>query len=548
MRIGSETLVLWGAGATASLGFSTTQQQASQLWKLIGSLESVDTLKRCQSVFPENHWALAMKELLLILGDNDALLYDVSRISIAAMRDNWADVSEDALVRRIHHLRSLFDWQALKEVARICPGFASEKKFFRLQDLFNVIDIHVQNFHGFKAENEFLPPQRLIAARRALQLILNSLQFVEWQIASRSKADQLGIHLDFARHLTALHQKKGLELASSGCAFDTREFYLGSIAFISLNYDPVALWAQFIANKDANGRAPHVDFPAVPLKIFHDFGIFMAVSTIDSQKESADKKERVWYPLNESSAQRLNDRDHTTGRRVRINKYLLPHGSSCWRECPNCGKLTAFMGKTWQIGSPALIPPPPLRRFAKFGDVLASLYPESKEEEDAWGRGEVDARECVHCGVMTFAQHTQTIQQSNFKQNPPSFIEEVQRDMRVATQAAKHIILLGYSLPPDDVTYRAFFAARQQREGSAVQCSVVIGINYGDVWHTPVEIDDLLLKMKTADPLLHSTLEGARAIFEKQNVRFYGGGFPQVICDSGKVTTQKFERLIHFST
>ena len=73
--------------------------------------------------------------------------------------------------------------------------------------------------------------------------------------------------------------------------------------------------------------------------------------------------------------------------------------------------------------------------------------------------------------------------QSNFKASPPSFIDEVQRDLRVATQAAEHIILMGYSLPQDDVAYRAFFAARRRRnhkDGEPLRCSVVVGTEWGN--------------------------------------------------------------------
>jgi len=85
--------------------------------------------------------------------------------------------------------------------------------------------------------------------------------------------------------------------------------------------------------------------------------------------------------------------------------------------------------------------------------------------------------------------------QTNFKTPPPPFIEEVQRDLRVATQSAKHIILMGYTLPPDDVTYRAFFSARRQRRQKdgepPVRCSVVVGCDYGDRWHGPSDIEGL---------------------------------------------------------
>lgn len=63
--------------------------------------------------------------------------------------------------------------------------------------------------------------------------------------------------------------------------------------------------------------------------------------------------------------------------------------------------------------------------------------------------------------------------QSSFKARPPSFIEEIQRDLRATTMQADHIIFMGYSLPPDDVTYRAFFSARRQKGGKDVHCTVV---------------------------------------------------------------------------
>lgn len=551
MRTGAETLIFWGAGATASTGLRTTPQQAGAI-KALADENADELTARVNKVLSTSiAWAEPFTDLLSILGDDtEEDIYDISSDARDAMSHHWHDSSPQALDARIHELRSLFNWPALKNVVRACPGFKDGERF-QLQDIFNLIDLHIHSFHGFPVLKRFLPPGRLVAARRALQLILNTLFYIDWQIAlsNPKKTVELNKHLGFARLLAAHHQQEGLKLTAKMQHFDSRDFYLGDIAFASLNYDPVALWAQFIANRDANFNPLYIGVPRVPLKIFHDFGIFMAVSTIDDQKLAGpEAKARVWYPLNEASAQRLNDRDHES-RRVRINKFLFPHGCLCWRECPSCGKLSAYMGKEWDFLSRALIPPPPLRGFVELAGN--ALQPETPEEREAWGRGSVDVRACVHCEELTFAEHTQAVMQSNFKAPPPSFIDEVQRDLRVATQAAKHIILMGYSLPPDDVNYRAFFAARRQRPSMdgepPVRCSVVVEQKYGDDWHGPDQIDNLLHSMeKGIAP--RTTLEAARDLFGRDNVRYFGGGIPQVFCEGDTASPHRFQQLIDWAS
>lgn len=539
MRIGSETLIFWGAGATASLGLRTTAKQAETIKYLVNEQPLSERVKKALPT--ATAWHTVFSDLLLILGDQDKNIYCISNEERKTMGRHWQDQSHEKLDARIQELRALFDWSALKEVVRICPGFNTDDRL-QIQDICNVLDLHIHSLHGFPILNDkFLPSSRLIAARRALQMLLNTLFYIDWQIALSNK-QELVKHLDFARLLTEHHQQEGLKKAATRQYFDSREFYLGDIAFTSLNYDPVALWAQFIANRDANKDPPYIGEPRVPLKVFHDFGIFMAVSTIDKPDNDPERKERVWYPLNEASAQRMNDRDHNS-RRVRINKFLFPHGCLCWRECPSCGKLSAYMGKDWDFFSPALIPPPPLKGFVTLAKT--EQLPETGRENEAWESGKVDARACVHCQELTFAQDTQTIMQSNFKTPPPPFINEVQRDLRVATQAANHIIFMGYSLPPDDVSYRAFFAARRQRH-EHLRCSVVVGKDWGNRWHSPEEIDRLLLDMPDNEAP-RTTLEATRDIFGKENVRFFGGGIPPVFCDGNRVSLHRFQQLINWT-
>ena len=178
-----------------------------------------------------------------------------------------------------------------------------------------------------------------------------------------------------------------------------------------------------------------------------------------------------------------------------------------------------------------------------------------EEERKAWDQGEVDARACVHCQTLTYAHHTQTLMQSNFKSPPPPFLEEIKRDLRVAIQNADHIILMGYTLPPDDVDYRAFIAARRrrerehegQREGDRpVKCSVVVGKEkeYGSQWHDSSAWRDMLPSMEVENAP-RTTLEAARDLFGESNVRFYGGGIPDVFLSGGSgVMDAAVEKLL----
>jgi hypothetical protein len=127
--------------------------------------------------------------------------------------------------------------------------------------------------------------------------------------------------------------------------------------------------------------------------------------------------------------------------------------------------------------------------------------------------------------------------QSSFKPRPPSFIEEIQRDLRATTMRADHIIFMGYSLPPDDVTYRAFFSSRSRRRGAKVRCTVVSKDDKNPHWYGPTE----LKKRSFAES---SPLKAACDIFGAENVRFYGGGIPDVFLDEGKATDAKLEQLL----
>ena len=559
MTHSKRTVIFWGAGATAAIGMQTTVEQAEALRKLAFGRERRNSLaQRIREALAgkaAEPWPSALHDLLTILGDGDeteeaASIFTVTRDQMQAMRRNWQDSAAAAEIRsRIVTLRTWYDWPALKAVINVCPGVQEGGDGLQLNDLFNVLDMHGQSGHGFRVqEGEFLTPQRVLGARNALKMLLQTMLYIGWHYGREANREVLERHYDFAVALGRRMQRQGLELAERSPHFDSRHFYMGDVSFVSLNYDPIALWCQFVTNRNLNKSAnvPHIGCPASKLQVFHDLGHFVGGSRVGNKKDLDDTP---WHPMNETAAQRLNDPDHRSGDRIRISKFLFPHGCLWWRECPDCGKLSSYMGDAWEWDSPTLIPPPPLKAFVR-DERDRQFRPRFCKESEAWDAGEVDARACVHCQTLTYAHHTQTIMQSSFKEPPPPFLDEIKRDLRVAVQNAGHIVLMGYSLPPDDVDYRAFFAARRRRDSenpenpeNSVKCSVVVGRGNGRRWCGPSQWLAMLRDMDEGKPP-RTTLEAARDLFGERNVRFYGGGIPNVFLDGGGVTDSAVDKLL----
>ena len=376
-RRGQRTVIFWGAGATANLGIQTTDQQAGTLQKLASEKEERPLARRieealgCKAMEP---WTSALGDLLTVLGDcreaataGEGAIAAVTPHHIDVMRPHWEpDANDDDLRNRIVALRTLYDWPALRAAIKVCPR-ASGDDGFRLNDLFNVLDMHGQSGHGFRVkDDEFLTPQRVLGARNALKMLQQAMLYIDWQYGRRAKRDELNHHYDFAEALCRRMQRQGLALAARNVRFDSRDFYMGDVGFACFNWDPISVWCQFVANRNLNGRAsvPHVGSPACKLQVYHDLGHFVAGPRVEDRGRGSDTP---WHPMNESSALRLNDADHGSHDRIRISKFLLPHGCLWWRECPNCGKLSSYMGDTWDWDSHTLVPPPPLRAFAPSG-------------------------------------------------------------------------------------------------------------------------------------------------------------------------------------
>ena len=120
------------------------------------------------------------------------------------------------------------------------------------------------------------------------------------------------------------------------------------------------------------------------------------------------------------------------------------------------------------------------------------------------------------------------------KSTPTSFLEEIQRNVKVSLEKSRHIVLLGYSLPPDDtIWYQAFAEAVRSRinTNDAAYCSVVVGYKGDEPWLYGDDLKKYVAVHRQdddADDWGIGAIENALSIFGKDKVRAWTGGIPQV--------------------
>ena len=100
--------------------------------------------------------------------------------------------------------------------------------------------------------------------------------------------------------------------------------------------------------------------------------------------------------------------------------------------------------------------------------------------------------------------------------------------MRVCLENTKHVVLLGYSLPQDDVIYRAMLSACRARSRTPVYCSVVVGTRGPDGWLTGDAMMQFVDAIRHDNDFGADTIQAAVDIFGRDRVRAYTAGIPRV--------------------
>ena len=541
-----ETILFVGAGATRALAMPTSNEQAKFLWNVCDEEPlTVTTIESSAPCFKGYGDAVALMAFVLDGGADGNRAIDWSDVRWSQGFPAIGKKDVDKLVR---NLRRHYDWGALKLIAKAkkgCSGKLEDRENY-LQEVFTLMDVCIRDGRGFEVdingEMVFLPLERIKAAYETLTLLINTMFACAWRklIETNDGQGKLKPYRKFFHSLASLMQKEARSLVHQGCAFDKREFYQLSYSLVTTNFEPLFLWFIWMAHKEVNkGIEVRLGNPGRMLKLLMNFP--NSVGMRKPADEDEDLSPNIWFPCTEAVAQNVNNTNYTDNRVFRLGKYFPVHGMSVTRHCPKCGRLNLYMGDTWDENSKTLFPNGIIAPF-RWGQE-----PRTEQEKVAHNRGEYDALECHFCGALTHSYDNFMFMQTQLKQLPPSFIREATDEALADITHAKHIVLLGYSMPLDDAIWGSLLSMMSRRkDGERLYCSVVAthdpdgpdGWLYGERLADYLESKNKLVKDKEKVRAINNAI----TVFGKDHVRAYVQGIPNVF---GSGTEDEVKNLLY---
>ena len=192
----SETLVFIGAGATATLGMPSSDNQTKIFRNLCDEEKSKEEI--LSPYFSEPDLSKVIHFLNFLDNDN---FFEVRDSDMQSAEMVYGKQGEELLRNRILELRTEYDWNAAKKVLNICPHNKSKDNLIR--DAYSIIDgkllahqsLKVKDCRN-KSDNDIsseaiLSPSRLQGARNFLMLFVNMLFAGAWcKISKGEKSDE----------------------------------------------------------------------------------------------------------------------------------------------------------------------------------------------------------------------------------------------------------------------------------------------------------------------------------------------------------------------
>lgn len=547
MSVLPKTLVFWGAGATARLGMATTEQQGKLFIALSRKRDNEsfhDCLKACKGMFDPHFETFC--DLLELLDDaSEEDWEDGFRISGFSKRQlqilgkykNDLGSSLSQQKNRVIMMRLRYDFAAARRILRIqfaeseMHGVAAEAaSMYFAEKIYSMIDanlaagtgIHVHD-RSHSSQSDFIDLVRLRAAKAALIMIVLLCFAASWDRVCTNDVGRIFAYRSFFKQLSRFRANEMVE--SRGVES------VSNISVVSMNFDPIFWWFLKNADEEYNRQPVYGRRENKPIYLGE------AIARVDAARAMKDGNKTIAGDLlSEDVAHFVNLHGDREAERClayyQTLKIFFPHGSPNIKICPSCGKTTLFQGNELRWNSQSLFPPFFMKDIAWGSSPVAQ--PEWSEqrtsESQKWKEGELDYIQCMHCGEGIRMCDTEILVQSGLKTAPSWILQSVAHDVDAEIMRARHIILIGYSLPSDDALWIARLKSRRQRGDGRVFCSFVgYEPNAKNHWLVGDELNPYLEDLDNSDK--RDTIKTLAEIFGRNNIRANLKGFPDSISD-----------------
>lgn len=533
-----ETILFVGAGASQALSMPTTNDQAGIPWAFCDqklTKDAVEKVTEASGCF--KGYGQILVDMLTVI-DGGSTGDEVPEFSDDFKKRVFPELADAQIDSLVFRLRRHYDWGALKLVAKAKKGDSKDTKPIDcyVQMIFTLIDACTREGRGFAVYDDkggriFLSVNRLKAARETMVLIENTMFACAWAKLVKNEHDKLMPYRKFFYSLAKLMQDEGRRFEAAGWKSNLPEFYQFSYSLITTNFEPLFLWFIWTAHDKVNHETSvRLGNPGRLLKLLMNFPNTVGMRKPNDMGDASQPSPDIWFPCTDAVAQNVNSPKYTDNRIFRIGKYYAVHGMSNTRHCPMCGRLNLYMGDTWNEDSQSLF------LNGIIGNLPWKQVARTDDEREAHKGGEYDALSCHFCGERTHSYDNFMFMQTQLKNLPPSFIKETTDEALAGIAGAKHIVLLGYSMPIDDAIWGSLFTAMSRRkEGEKLYCSVAATYDKDgpDGWLYGSKLDDYIeLHKHNRDKYENvRAIENAVAVFGKENVRAYVRGIPGVFGD-----------------
>lgn len=521
------TLIFFGAGATAGIGLPVTEEQERFLRSLINDGSIRDRLQKYGFLTKDAIDDFERTLRLLYDGDKEKTetgAFELREKTLKSFCDSASKIlGKSKLNFRLKqylntYVFPYYDWLAFKSIYN---DLVETSDAVKLHHVLSVItkalleNTALPTKEIFREEKSQTLPiyinygQRLEGALRAYKLLIFKL--FKHKI---KKIKPLNLYNKFFEEV--FNYSVNFSFLKEGKdSVISRDKFISSVSYATLNWDPVIPFYLIKQAKLTNdkitgsGKRVYVSYGA-PFLIFKMSG-----------------GEKVGYIIEEDAAfftNLMSQEKKKASLFTQLVKFFPAHGLMNLRVCPRCQNVfLIFPGDIGKLSLESLediflLDPLPCDQDLK---IIKEKHFERYTIADSWLPSQVN---CPVCGSYTFFFDTFMLIQSILKTEDSPLMRKVYYDYADMASKAEHVIFIGYSFPDDDIVHLLSLLTMKTGVSRERKLTLILKNNhYNQIWYSLEKITN------EVDERTKKILQNAEVIAKKENIRVSFLGFPEIL-------------------